>query len=61
MISGQGGHEPVHCQDGWTTCVGFESGEVLFYLKKKITMLPEGALIQPHGTYIPKLLNLLKV
>ena len=38
-----------------------DSGEVLFYLKKKITMTPEGVLIQPNGTYIPKLLNLLKV
>ena len=29
--------------------------------KKKIILLPEGILIQPNNTYIPKLISLLKV
>ena len=37
------------------------SGKMLHYLKKKITLLPEGVLIQPNNTYIPKLISLLKV
>ena len=36
-------------------------GGVLYYLKKKITLLQEGVLIQPNGTYIPKLISLLKI
>ena len=34
------------------------SGRMLHYLKKKITLLPEGVLIQPNNTYIPKLISL---
>ena len=37
------------------------SGKMLHYLKKRITLLPEGVLIQPNNTYIPKLISLLKV
>ena len=33
----------------------------MFYLKKRITLLPEGILVQPNGTYIPKLINMLKI
>ena len=36
-------------------------GGSLYYLKKKITLLPEGILFQPNNTYIPKLIALLKV
>ena len=36
-------------------------GGVLYYLKKKITLLQEGVLIQPNGPYIPKLISLLKI
>ena len=36
-------------------------GRSLYYLKKKITLLPEGILIQPNNTYIPKLVALLKI
>ena len=36
-------------------------GKMLHYLKKKITLLPEGVLIQPNNSYIPKLISLLKV
>ena len=36
-------------------------GGSLYYLKKKITLLAEGILIQPNNTYIPKLIALLKV
>ena len=36
-------------------------GGSLYYLKKKITLLPEGIFIQPNNTYIPKLIALLKV
>ena len=37
------------------------SGEMLLYLKKRISLLPEGVLIQPNGAYIPKLVELLKL
>ena len=37
------------------------SGEMLLYLKKRISLLPEGILIQPNGSYIPKLVELLKL
>ena len=37
------------------------SGDTMFYLKKRITLLPEGILVQPNGTYIPKLINMLKI
>lgn len=37
------------------------SGKILHYLKKKISLLPEGILIQPNNTYIPKLVPLLKI
>ena len=37
------------------------SGKMLHYLKKKITLFPEGVLIQPNNTYIPKLISLLKI
>ena len=37
------------------------SGDIMFYLKKRITLLPEGILVQPNGTYIPKLINMLKI
>ena len=37
------------------------SGRMLHYLKKRITLLPEGVLIQPNNTYIPKLISLLKI
>ena len=37
------------------------SGGVFHYLKKRITLSPEGVLIQPNNTYIPKLISLLKV
>ena len=33
----------------------------MFYLKKRITLLPEGILVQPNGTYIPKLINMVKI
>ena len=33
----------------------------LHYLKKKITLTPEGILIQPNNTYIPKLIALLNI
>ncbi len=36
-------------------------GGVLYYLRKKIILLQEGVLIQPNGTYIPKLISLLKI
>ena len=36
-------------------------GGVLYYLKKKITLLQEGVLIQPNGPYIPKLISVLKI
>ena len=36
-------------------------GGSLYYLKKRITLLPEGILIQPNNTYIPKLIARLKV
>ena len=37
------------------------SGDTMFYLKKRITLLPEGIWLQPNGTYIPKLINMLKI
>ena len=37
------------------------SGDTMFYLKKRITLSPEGILVQPNGTYIPKLINMLKI
>ena len=37
------------------------SGGVFHYLKKRITLSPEGVLIQPNNTYIPKLISLLKI
>ncbi len=36
-------------------------GGSLYYLKKKITLLLEGVLIQPNNTYLPKLIALFKV
>ena len=37
------------------------SGKTMMYLKKRITFLDEGTLIQPNNTYIPKLIELLKL
>ena len=37
------------------------SGNQLMYLKKRMTMQPNGSLIQPNSTYIPKLVALMKV
>ena len=37
------------------------SGSQLMYLKKRITMVPKGILLQPNSTYIPKLVALMKV
>eukprot|EP00435_Cladocopium_sp_Y103_P060379 s975_g22.t1 len=37
------------------------SGKQLMYLKKTMTMQPNGILIQPSSTYIPKLVALMKV
>lgn len=40
---------------------GQGSGEFFHYLKKKIALSPEGVLIQPNNTYIPKLVSLLNI
>ena len=37
------------------------SNQKVFYLKKQITLMDDGILIQPSSTYIPKLIALLKV
>ena len=37
------------------------SGDVVMYLKKRMTMLPDGILVQPNNTYIPKLTEMLKI
>ena len=40
---------------------GQASGGFFHYLKKKIKLSPEGVLIQPNNTYIPKLVSLLNI
>ena len=41
---------------------GFTCGVIRSYnLKKRISLLPEGVLIQPNGSYIPKFVELLKL
>ena len=37
------------------------SGSQLLYLKKRMTMKPNGTLLQPNSSYIPKLVALMKV
>ena len=37
------------------------SGSQLLYLKKRMTMKPNGILLQPNSSYIPKLVALMKV
>eukprot|EP00435_Cladocopium_sp_Y103_P052087 s508_g16.t1 len=37
------------------------SGSQVMYLKKRMTMRPDGILLQPNSTYIPKLVALMKV